>query len=410
MATFFYRATNAGGKLETGQLEVAGKQQALERLERMGLFPLLVTDKPSRKKEIQFKKLKLEDFLPSRRISGKQVLEFTDKLATLLKAGLPLARALNLLIETTSNAPMQDVIRQVLKDVKAGKTFAEALSQHPKVFERLYLNMVKTGEAAGVLEQVLENIREFLETRQNTRQFLISALIYPAILALTGLATMAVMVFFVLPRFQGIFDQIGQEMPFITRFLVDSTSFMAKYKIIIAILVVGGVVGFRHWRNTEKGRLKWDAYKLKLPLVGNLITQVEVNRFSNTMGILLRSSVSLLEAMSISKEIAENVIFQKAMDPIVKGIKKGDGISGPMSQSGVFPKMAVQLVTVGEETGTLGEMFTKIARIYHNSLEQSIKRILAMFEPIMIFVMFIVVGFIVAAMLMAVTSLSTASF
>ena len=293
---------------------------------------------------------------------------------------------------------------------KPGKTFAVALSAHPKVFERLYINMVKTGEAAGVLEQVLDNIREFLEARQKTRQFLISALIYPIILASTGVATVAILVFFVLPSFQDIFDQIGQEMPFITRVLVDTTTVLTQYKWVLLILTVGSFFGFRHWSNTEKGRLQWDAYKLKMPLVGSLITQVEVNRFSNTMGILLRSSVSLLEAMSISKEIAKNVIFQRAMDPIVKGIKKGDGISQPMSQTGVFPKMAVQLIIVGEETGTLGDMFTKIARIYHTTIEQTINRILAMFQPAMTFVMFIVVGFIVAAMLMAVTSLSTASF
>lgn len=410
MATFFYKATNTSGKLETGQLEVSSKQQALERLERMGLFPLLVTDQQNRKKEIQIKKIRLEDFLPSKRISGNLVLDFTDKLATLLRAGLPLARALTLLIETTSHEAMQDVIRQILKDVKAGKTFAVALSAHPKVFERLYINMVKAGEAAGVLEQVLDNIREFLEARQKTRQFLVSALIYPIILAGTGLATVAVLVFFVLPSFQDIFDQIGQDMPFITRILVDGTTFLTQYKWILLILTVGSFFGFRHWSNTVKGRLQWDTYKLKMPLFGKLITQVEVNRFSNTMGILLRSSVSLLEAMSISKEIAKNVVFQKAMDPIVKGIKKGDGISQPMSQTGIFPKMAVQLIIVGEETGTLGDMFTKIARIYHTTIEQTINRILAMFQPAMTFVMFIVVGFIVAAMLMAVTSLSTASF
>lgn len=410
MATFYYKATNTAGKLETGQLEVSGKQQALERLERMGLFPILVTDQQNRKKEFQIKKIKVEDFLPSKRIGTNQVLDFTDKLATLLKAGLPLARALNLLIETTSHVTMQDVIKQILKDVKAGKTFAVALSQHPKVFERLYINMVKTGEAAGVLEAVLDNIREYLESRQKTRQFLISSLIYPVILAGTGMATVGILVFFVLPRFQGIFDQIGQEMPFITQLLVDMTTFLTQYKWILLILTIGGVIGFRQWLSTEKGREKWDTMQLKMPIIGRLITQVEVNRFANTMGILLRSSVSLLDAMSISKENAKNMNFQRAMDPIVKGIKKGDGISAPMAQSGVFPKMSVQLVIVGEETGTLGDMFTKIARIYHTNIEHTINRVLSMFQPAMTFVMFIVVGFIVAAMLMAVTSLSTASF
>jgi general secretion pathway protein F len=163
------------------------------------------------------------------------------------------------------------------------------------------------------------------------------------------------------------------------------------------------------WRRTEEGSFKWDQLKLKAPLLGTIFTEIEVSRFSGTLGILLRSSVSLLEAMSIVREIVENKVFQKAMDPIIKGIKKGEGMSMPMVQSGVFPKMAVQLVTVGEETGTLAEMFLKISDIYQKNLEQTIKRVLALFEPVMIFIMFVVVGFIVAAMLMAVTSLSSTS-
>ena len=410
MSTYFYKATNAGGKLETGTLEVATKDQALQKLERMGLFPITVSDRQSRKTEFDLQSIRLEDYLPSRRIGGKDVLQFTDKLATLLKAGLPLAKALNLLIETTANEPMQEVVRQVLRDVSAGKSFAESLGKHPKVFERLYVNMVRTGEAAGVLEQVLENIRDFLQVRQELKSFLISSLIYPSILALTGVGTVLVLILFVLPRFQEVFDQIGQELPFVTRLMVDITTFLSDYKWWLLLIGVAGTVSFVRWKNTEEGRLKWDTVKLKMPVLGTIFTEIEVNRFSRTLGILLKSSVSLLEAMSIAKDVTENKVFQKAMDPIIKGIKKGDGMSLPMVQSGVFPKMAVHLVTVGEETGTLGDMFTKISNIYQKSLEATIKRVLAAFEPVMILIMFVVVGFIVAAMLLAVTSLSTASF
>lgn len=409
MGTFFYKATNASGKLETGTLDVPSKQQALLRLERMGLFPINVSTKQVRAQEFDFQNIKLENFLPANRIGGKEILNFTDKLATLLKAGLPLAKALNLLIETTNSVPMQEVVRQVLKDVSAGKSFAESLGKHPKVFERLYINMVRTGEAAGVLDQVLENVRDYLEVRQELKSFLISSLIYPCILMMSGLGTILVLVLFVLPRFQGIFDQLGQELPFITKLMVDVTSFIANYKWLLLLLIGGGIFAFIRWKRSEEGQVKWDQFKLKLPVLGIIFTEIEVNRFSRTLGILLRSSVTLLDAMSISKEISENRIFQKAMDPIIKGIKKGDGMSLSMVQSGVFPKIAIQLVTVGEETGTLGEMFTKIANIYQASLEKTIKRVLAMFEPLMILIMFVVVGFIVAAMLMAVTSLSTAT-
>lgn len=409
MATYFFKATNASGKIETGTVEVGSKQKALERLEKMGLFPLVVSDKKL-SGDFDLSKFDLNQFLPSRRVSAKNVLEFTDKLSTLLRSGLPLAKALKLLIDTTSHEPTREVIQKVLKDVSAGQSFAEALSHHPKAFERLYVNMVRTGEAAGVLERVLDEVRSYMQTRQEMRSFLISALIYPAILGLTGMGTVAVLVFFVLPRFQGIFDQLGQELPFITRLMVDITTFLTTYKLWMALAVVMAVVGFTRWVSTSEGRLKWDTIKLKLPIIGTIFTEIEVNRFSRAMGILLGSSVSLLDALSIAKEITDNRVFRNAMDPITKGVKKGEGMSRPMSESGVFPRMAIQLVTVGEETGTLGAMFIKISEIYQKNMEQTIKRVLAAFEPAMIFVMFIVVGFIVAAMLMAVTSLSTVDF
>jgi len=410
MPTFFYKATNTSGKIETGTLEVSNKKAALQKLERMGLFPIKVSDDQNRKREIHFKSIDFKDFLPSHRISGQNVLDFTDKLGTMLRSGLPLAKALGLVIETTAHAPMQEVARQILKDVSAGKTFADALARHPKVFERLYLNMVRTGEAAGVLEQVLDNVREYLERRQELKGFLISSLIYPSILLMTGLGTVAVLVLFVLPRFQKVFDQVGQELPWITQIMVDMTATLSSYKYLIIILLLSAWFGFRHWVGSPEGRYQWDAFKLKLPILGTIFTEIEVNRFSQTLGILLRSSVSLLEAMAIARDISDNKVFEKAMEPIIKGIKKGDGMSMPMVQSGVFPKMAVHLVTVGEETGTLGDMFAKIAAIYQASLEKTIKRVLAMFEPLMILFMFVVVGFIVAAMLMAVTSLSNTSF
>lgn len=408
MPTFFYKATNPSGKIETGSLDVNSKAAALRKLEHMGLFPLKVSDSQTR--EIKLTSFSLDQLRPGQRVSGKEVLDFADKLGTLLRAGLPLARALKLLIETTPHEKMREVIQEVLKEVSAGKGFADALGKHPKIFERLFVNMVRTGEAAGKLEAVLENLREYMQTRQELKSFLISSLIYPAILGFTGLGTVLVLVFFVLPRFQGVFEQVGQELPWITQLMVDMTSFLSQWKILLFILAVGAFFAIRRWKNTEEGGYKWDEIKLKLPLLGEIFREIEVNRFSRTLGILLNSSVSLLDAMSIAREITENKVFYKAMDPIIKGIKKGEGMSAPMVQSGVFPKMAINLVTVGEETGTLGDMFTKIANIYQANLEKTIKRVLALFEPVMILIMFVVVGFIVAAMLMAVTSLSTSSF
>ncbi|MCB1052524.1 MAG: type II secretion system F family protein [Acidobacteria bacterium] len=405
MSVFYYKATNSQGKMETGQVEVASKQAAVQWLEKKGLFPILVSDVQQRT-QISLTEIDLSNYLPSRRVGMNQVLDFTDKLSSLLKAGLPLARALTLLIETTQHEPMRDVVRQILKDVSAGKSLADSLAAHPKVFERLYINMVRTGEAAGVLEHVLINLRDFIQTRQNLKSFLMSSLMYPAILLFTAMGTVAVLVFFVLPKFQDIFNQLGQDMPFITQLMVDTTRFFSDWKWVIGFLVVSLLIGFIYWKNSPEGSRKWDLWLLRAPMLGKILTEVEVTRFSNSLGILLKSSVSLLDAMHIVKDLSENKVFQAAMDPVIKGIKKGEGMSYAMVQSGVFPKMAVHLVTVGEETGTLGEMFEKISKIYQANLEKTLKRFIAVFEPIMILVMFVVVGFIIAAMLMAVTSIS----
>ena len=409
MSMFYYRATNSHGKVETGQVETDSKQHALERLEKMGLFPILVSNKQQKSREISLKGIDFESYLPSNRISGAHVLDFTDKLATLLHAGLPLAKSLKLLIETTQHPPMKDVIQSVLKDVSAGKSFAESLGKHSKVFSRLYINMVKTGEAAGVLEKILFSLRDFLESRQNLKAFLVSALIYPAILVMVGLGTVLVLVLFVLPRFQQVFDQVGQELPFVTRLLVDMTTFLSTFKwpLILGSLFLW--IWFSRWKSSPEGKFQWDTIKLKIPILKTIITEVEVAKFANALGILLTSSVSLLEAMSIVKELFENSVFSKSMEPALKCVKRGDGMNAALTQAGVFPKMVIHLITVGEETGTLGEMFLKVAGIYQQNIERNIKRLLAMFEPAMIIVMFVVVGFIVAAMLLAVTSLSQAA-
>lgn len=405
MATFFYRATNARGKLETGQVDVSSKQAAVQWLEKKGLFPILVSENQQRT-QISLSEIDLSRFLPRHRVGGAQLLDFTDKLYALLKAGLPLARALNLLIETTQHDAMREVVRQILKDVSAGKSLADSLAAHPRVFERLFINMVRTGEAAGVLEHVLLNLRDYIQTRQNLKSFLLSALMYPAILLAVAGLTVAVLVFFVLPRFQEVFRQLGQEMPFITAALVDATTFLSAWKYVIIVVVLALMAAFIYWKNSREGRRIWDSWKLRAPGLGKLITELEVARFANSLGILLKGSVSLLDAMHIVADLSENVVFSSAMDPLIKSIKKGEGMSYAMVQSGVFPKMAVHLVTVGEETGHLGEMFEKISRIYQDNMEKTLKRFITVFEPIMIIVMFLVVGFIIAAMLMAVSSIS----
>jgi general secretion pathway protein F len=301
---------------------------------------------------------------------------------------------------------MADVIQDVLKEVKGGKSFSEALAKYPEVFPKVYVNMVKAGEAGGALEEILGRLAAYLVTSEDLRSYIVGAMIYPVLLSVVGLVSVTILTLFVVPRFVSIFEDMGVPLPLPMAILSGLSSFLSRFWwLALAMVVIAGFY-FKRFRESAEGRLKWDRWLLRLPLVGAVLRKVEVARFSRTLGTLLHGGVPLLQSMTIVRDIVGNQSIAGTIEPIRNGIKKGEGISQPMKQSGVFPPLAMHLIEVGEESGRLDGMLIQVAEVYDVEVRNSIKNLIAFFEPALILLMGIIIGTIVVSMLMAIFSIN----
>jgi general secretion pathway protein F len=403
MATFRYKAVNAHGSFSEGQIDAVDTRVAAFQLQHMGLIPVSIEEPFARRARASSK-------LTLRRISRKDILFFTEELSTLVQAGLPLDRSLTITAELASKPGLQSVINDVLKQIKGGKSLAEALAAHPKQFSRLYVNMVRAGEAGGVLDVILARLVEFERAADDLRSYLIAALIYPILLSSVGVASMGILLYFVIPKFAGIFEEMGAAIPPATMAMLWLSQMTRSYWWIALIAVVAAVIGVRHWIGTPGGRRAWDILKLKMPLLGPTVLKMEMARFARTLGTLLASAVPLISGVRIVQDIANNTIIAEGISRIADGAKRGEGVSRPMREAGVFPGLAVHLVEVGEETGKLDAMLLQVADVYEKDVKTSIKALTSVFEPAIILVMGIIVGTVVLSMLMAIFSINEIGF
>jgi general secretion pathway protein F len=395
--TFSYRSTTREGTILEGLIEATDEKSALIKLKNSGVIPLKVNKKKSAYRDkISFKSAKNE------------LQTFTTELFSLLNAGLPLDRSLNILAELAADKKMQDVIYSVLNSIRGGSTFSDALEKHPRVFSVLYVNMIRAGESSGALEVVLDKLNEFLESAQELKDHIFSALIYPTILVITGIISIIVLVTYVIPKFSAIFGDMGDNLPFATKMLLEFSNVMQSVWWIIILLIFFSVIAFRNYIKTEKGRYTWDAFKLKM--MGDVILKLETARFCRTLGALLRSGVPLLQAVKNSKDIIGNHVISSSLEKISRGIKEGQGIARPLSEANIFPELALSMIKVGEETGQLDTMLLKVANTYEKSLKVSIKRFVSILEPALILGMGLLTGFIVISMLMAIFSITDIPF
>ncbi len=394
MPVFAYRSTSLAGEVSEGVIEAADSRTAVEKLKNMGLIPLAVTSPTDRVfgSGIRF------------RASKRDLMTFTAELSTLLGAGLPLDRSLHVISEISDRRGMKEMVQALLKSIRGGVSFSDALQKQPDIFPRLYVNMVRAGEAGGVLDAVLERLNEFLESSRELRDHVASAMIYPTILAFTGGISIILLLTFVLPRFSVIFSELGTSLPASTQILLTASELLKSYGWILLIALIAAVFLFRSYIASERGRYRWDA--LKLFLMKDVITKLETARFCRTLGTLLSSGVSLLQALNNAKDVIGNRVIARNVEALSKGAKEGRGISDPLSKAGVFPPMALSMITVGEETGQLDSMLMKVAVIYEKSLKQAVKRFMALLEPVLILVMGLIIGFIVISMLLAIFSIS----
>ncbi len=402
MAGYAYKAMTAEGKMVEGTMEATDGGTVALKLQEMGLLPVKVGaggKKSLLSREIEWSWRK-------KRVRRKDILVFTQELHTLVRSGFPLDRSLTVLGQLAESPAMAEIIQDVLKEVKGGKSFSEALGKYPDTFPRVYVNMVKAGEVGGMLEEVLNRLVSFMETSENLRSYIVGALIYPALLSVVGIASVTILTLFVVPRFASIFKDMGVPLPLPMAILKGLSEFLTGYWWLVLISGVLIAAYLRRFRNSAEGRLQWDRWILRLPLVGKVIRKVEVARFSRTLGTLLHGGVPLLQGMTIVRDIVANQGIATMIEPIRNGIKKGEGIAQPMKHSGVFPPLAMHLIEVGEESGKLDAMLIQVAEVYDVEVRNGIKNLIAFFEPALILIMGIVIGTIVVSMLMAIFSIN----
>jgi len=402
MPFFQYKAVTAEGRVAEGTLEAPDRQGAVARLEEQGQLPIKVfsdADQGLFGSELRFP-------WQRKRVPRGELLVFTKELGALLQAGLPLDRCLTILTDLTENAYLSEVVGRLLKEIKGGKSLSEALALYPQVFPKLYINMVKAGEISGALDSILERVTDYLENAEELRSYLVSSLIYPVILALVGSGSIIVMVTFVVPKFADIFENAGAPVPLPMKIMLALSSLVTGYWWLILLLAVAGLVSLRRSLRSESGRLAWDRRLLNLPLLGVLLQKIEVSRFSRTLGTLLRSAVPMLQSINIVREVVANTVILSSMDAVISGVKKGEGLARPIKDAGIFPVFAIHLLEVGEETGRLDDMLLQIADTYDRDLRTTTKRLIALFEPVMILVMGLIIGAMVVSMLYSIFSIN----
>jgi len=403
VAVFAYRAADRRGQTIDGVMEAADPRAVIERLQRDAYFPIEIVAQGQPRR---FLGLAWQD-MGRGRVASRDLVTFTQQLATLVEAGLPLDRALAIQAELAPTARLRAIVGDVLRSVQGGSSLADALGKHhPRPFSRLYINMVRAGEKGGVLEITLRRLAGLLEESQDFRDALVSALIYPVLLSAVGTAAVIFLMTFVIPRFASIFQDLGTAIPLPTLVLLEASGIVQRYWWLLALVAVGGLLVGRMVLSTAGGRLGADRLLLRLPVVGEVIMKSEVARFTRILGTLLRSGVAMIPALAVIREMLGNQVLARAVDGLGDGARRGAGLARPMAESGVFPPLAVHMVRVGEETGRLEDTLLQVAAALESDTRKLVKRLIALAEPCIILVMGLVVGFIVVAMLMAILSVT----
>jgi type IV pilus assembly protein PilC len=407
MAKFEYIAVNAKGEETAGAIEAGSKDDAINKLRGAGLFPTQVA--PEGQLTAAVKKTKRATAASKTKgkkvkgkVKSKNLMIWTRQLATLIDSGLPLLRGLNVLSNQEPNPVLRSTVMQLADSVQTGSTFSESLSQHPKVFNKLYVNMVKAGELGGVLELVLNRLAEYQEKAQKLKNKIVSAMVYPVIVIFIAIAIVIFLLTYIVPQFTEIFENMVQggksQMPALTLAVIGASEFVKSYWYILLGAVVLGAMAFKAWGSTKGGRKTLDKLKLKMPLFGAVILKSSVARFTRTLGTLVTSGVPILQALNITRDTAGNNIVADAIMKVHDAVKEGESMVNPLEASKIFPPMVISMVEVGEETGQLPEMLLKIADVYDDEVDNSVSALTSLLEPIMIVVLAVIVAVIVLAL------------
>lgn len=392
MSTFVFKAMDFAGAKASGEVDAESKQIVADQLKARGLVVLEIDDKhASRQITLPF----------GNKVKPAELTIMTRQLSTMVSSGMTILRALSVLEAQTENKKLQETIVRVRKDVEAGLPLSDALERHPKLFSPLFVAMARAGETGGMLDASLMRVADQLEKEDSLRRQVKSAMTYPAVvMGFAGIVLIA-LVAFIVPVFVGVFKEFGGELPPITKFTVLISHLVTSYWWLCILVGWGTVTTFRRWKRSQKGRAQWDAFRLRIPLkIGDIVQKIALARWSRTLSALVTAGVPILQALEITGQTAGNTVIEKAMADVIANVRAGGTIAAPLAKAPVFPGMVCSMLAVGEETGALDTMLSKVADFYEDQVETAVKQLTSILEPIMIVLVGAIVGFIVIAMYM----------
>lgn len=413
MATFKYEALNSAGQEIKDEIEAPTKEEAVSRVRALGYFPTKVVEKADRKKVAAKKgagpKQRKAAGTGMGWVATKQLCSFTRQLSTLQDAGLPILRSIRILEQQQKPGMLRSVLKQITEDVEGGATLSEAMSRHPKAFDRLYCNMVAAGEAGGVLDVILQRLADFLEKAQKLKRKIVGAMIYPVVVITIAGGIVTFIMVQVVPKFKEIFEDFGTKLPGVTEFLISLSTWFATGRppgwmvILLSPLIIYAV--FKLIRQAQAGRFVLDVIALKIPVVGQLVGKSSVARFTRTLGTLVAAGVPILEAIAITKATSGNEVYARMLQRVHDAIREGDSFANPLRASKTVDPIVVNMVDVGEETGELDKMLMKVADNYDDEVDTLVASLVSLLEPIMVVALGLIVGFIVVALFLPLVTL-----
>ncbi len=401
MVQFRYKAATNAGEISEGELEARDESAALARLQALGLIPIRIVPDATTSGSSTV------SLFSRKRITQDQVGILTSELATLLRSGLPLDRALEILIGLSPNPRLQALLARIRDEVRGGAALSKTMEAHPAVFSRFYVGMIRAGEAGGALGTVLARIAEFMERSRELKETVTSALIYPTILVLASVTSVLLLLVFVVPQFSQMFEQSGKALPLATEIVIQTGNLLRQYWWV---LPPGTFLIWRYfaWQMARPAsKAVWDARFLHLPLAGDLLTKIEVARLARTLGTLLNNGIPLLPALAVVKDTVGNSVIAQGLETARGQLQAGQGLSKPLLAQGIFPPLAVHMIGVGEETGQLHEMLVRIADVYDREVSLAVKRLLALLEPVLILGLGLIIGGIIISILLAILKVNS---
>lgn len=407
MPTFIYEALDSQGKEVKGEIEAVSSEEAIVKIRNKSYFPTNVKEKAAKRKKgaAAAGGVKKRKTLAFGRVNSKQLTTFTRQLSTLQDAGLPIVRSLKILEEQQKPGVLKNQLADVADDVEGGSTLSESLAKHPKTFDKLYVNMVRAGEAGGVLDAILERLAAFMEKSQRLKKQVVSALIYPAaVISVAGLILVGIMIY-IIPKFEDMFRDMKMKLPNLTQILITFSKGMRDYWYLIPLIPFSVIVVYRIIAANKSGRYGLDWMKLRIPVFGTIVNKSTISRFTRTLGTLIASGVPILEALSIVKAATGNAVFEDAIGRVHDSIREGENMVGPLAQTKVVDTMVLNMIDVGEETGELDKMLLKVADTYDEDVDALVGGMMSLIEPLLIVGMGSAVGFIVVALFLPLIAL-----